>query len=56
MRVLYASEMAIKLGLLDGENLPVAGREVARKVADPFGVPSNELLKRWNESASKSIH
>jgi hypothetical protein len=39
-----------QLGLLDPSNLPVAGIEVPKKVLDPFGMPSNTLLKRWHES------
>lgn len=45
----------VQLGLLDPSNLPVAGVEVAKKVLDPFGVPSNTLLKRWHESKGLSI-
>ncbi len=44
-----------QLGLLSSEHLPVAGVEVARKVVDPFGLPSNTLMKKWNESESLSI-
>ncbi|OAX44210.1 NTF2-like protein [Rhizopogon vinicolor AM-OR11-026] len=44
-----------QLGLLDPSNLPVAGIEVPRKVLDPFGMPSNTLLKRWHESEGLPI-
>ena len=44
-----------KLGLLDAETLPVAGKEVAQKVLNPFGVPSNTLMERWKESEGKSL-
>lgn len=40
-----------QLGLLDAGGLPVAGVEVARKVVDPFGLPSNTLMAKWKESA-----
>lgn len=39
-----------QLGLLKTDNLPVAGVEVARKVVDPFGLPSNTLMGKWKES------
>jgi hypothetical protein len=29
--------------------------KVADKVLDPYGVPSNALLKRWEESANKDL-
>ncbi|KAG1833708.1 NTF2-like protein [Suillus variegatus] len=45
----------VQLGLLDPSNLPVAGVEAARKVLDPFGMPSNTLLKRWHESKGLPI-
>ena len=41
--------------MLDATVLPVAGVEVAHKVLDPFGLPSNTLLKRWKESEGLSI-
>lgn len=45
----------VQLGLLDPSNLPIAGIEVPRKVLDPFGMPSNTLLKRWHESERLAI-
>lgn len=36
----------VQLGLLDPQNLPVAGAETARKMLDPAAVPSNLLMKR----------
>ncbi|OCH94761.1 NTF2-like protein [Obba rivulosa] len=45
-----ASVLVQQLDLLDPTNLPVAGVEVARKMVDPFGLPSNSLMKRWQES------
>ncbi|KAG2061760.1 NTF2-like protein [Suillus hirtellus] len=45
----------VQLGLLDPSNLPVAGVEATRKVLDPFGMPSNTLLKRWHESKGLPI-
>ena len=44
------------LGLLDASNLPIAGVEVARKVIDPFGIPSNTLMARWKESEGLPIN
>ncbi|KAL5495300.1 hypothetical protein ACEPAI_763 [Sanghuangporus weigelae] len=45
----------VQLGLLDPDKLPVAGKEVAQKVLDPYGRPSNNLMARWRESEGKSI-
>ncbi|KAL5518980.1 hypothetical protein ACEPAH_663 [Sanghuangporus vaninii] len=45
----------VQLGLLDPDKLPVAGKEVAQKVLDPYGQPSNTLMARWRESEGKSI-
>ncbi|KAH9846837.1 NTF2-like protein [Lenzites betulinus] len=49
------ASVLVQLGLLDTKNLPVAGIEVARKVVDPFGLPSNTLLTKWQESEGLSI-
>ncbi|KIJ68536.1 hypothetical protein HYDPIDRAFT_106738 [Hydnomerulius pinastri MD-312] len=49
------ASVLVQLGMLDPANLPIAGVEVARKVLDPFGQPSNTLLKRWGESEGLSI-
>lgn len=49
------ASVLVQLGLLDATVLPVAGVEVAHKVLDPFGLPSNTLLKRWKESEGLSI-
>ncbi|KAI0080316.1 NTF2-like protein [Panus rudis PR-1116 ss-1] len=49
------ASVLVQLGLLDPNNLPVAGIEVARKVVDPFGHPSNELMSRWKESEGLPI-
>ncbi|KAI0313501.1 NTF2-like protein [Amylostereum chailletii] len=49
------ASVLVQLGLLDQSTLPVAGIEVARKVLDPFGVPSNDMMKRWKESEGLSI-
>ncbi|KAI0814918.1 hypothetical protein BC629DRAFT_1588602 [Irpex lacteus] len=46
----------VQLGLLERGTLPVAGVEVARKVVNPFGVPSNELMERWKESEGLPIN
>ena len=39
------ASVLVQLGLLDSSTLPVAGVEVARKVADPT-LPSNQVMKR----------
>jgi carboxymethylenebutenolidase len=39
------ASVLVQLGLLDSSNLPVAGSESARKLADP-ALPSNALIKR----------
>ncbi|KAI8980744.1 NTF2-like protein [Trametes punicea] len=49
------ASLLVQLGLLDPEGLPVAGVEVARKVVDPFGLPSNTLLAKWKESEGLPI-
>ncbi len=43
-----------QVGLLDPSGLPVTGAEAARKVVDKT-LPSNVLMKRWQESAGKPI-
>ncbi|KAF9244618.1 NTF2-like protein [Melanogaster broomeanus] len=48
------ASLLVQLGMLDPANLPIAGVEIARKVLDPFGQPSNTLLKRWGESEGLS--
>jgi len=46
----------VQLGVLDPKKIPaIAGIEVARKVLDPFGITSNDLMERWSESAGLSI-
>jgi len=46
----------VQLGLLDKTNLPVSGVEQARKVLNPFGIPSNVLLAdKWKASEGLSI-
>ncbi|KAM5530610.1 hypothetical protein V8D89_015728 [Ganoderma adspersum] len=49
------ASVLVQLGLLDPKGLPVAGAEVAHKVVDPFGMPSNALLTRWKESEGLPI-
>jgi carboxymethylenebutenolidase len=39
------ASVLVQLGLLDAADLPVAGLETARKLADP-GLPSNHLIER----------
>jgi carboxymethylenebutenolidase len=43
------ASVLVQLGLLDSSKLPVAGVEVARKVADPT-LPSNQIMKRTGNS------
>ncbi|OBZ79432.1 hypothetical protein A0H81_00821 [Grifola frondosa] len=50
------ASVLVQLGLLDPTNLPVAGVEVARKVVDPFGMPSNILMDKWKESEGLPIN
>jgi len=49
------ASVLVQLGMLDPTSLPVAGVEVARKVLDPFGQPSNTLLKRWSQTEGLPI-
>ncbi|KAF8846302.1 NTF2-like protein [Paxillus ammoniavirescens] len=49
------ASLLVQLGLLNPTHLPIAGVEVAKKVIDPFGQPSNTLLKRWDESEGLPI-
>ena len=42
--------------MLDTKILPVAGVEVARKMVDPFGLPSNTLMSKWKESEGLAIN
>ncbi|OSC99467.1 NTF2-like protein [Trametes coccinea BRFM310] len=49
------ASLLVQLGLLDPKGLPVAGVEVARKVVDPFGLPSNTLMAKWKESEGLAI-
>jgi len=39
------ASVLVQIGILNADNLPVAGVETARKVLDPT-LPSNELMKR----------
>jgi carboxymethylenebutenolidase len=39
------ASVLVQLGLLDAANLPVAGLEIAKKLADP-SLPSNHLIER----------
>ncbi|KAI0756737.1 hypothetical protein C8Q80DRAFT_1264759 [Daedaleopsis nitida] len=49
------ASLLVQLGLLQPGDLPIAGVEVARKVVDPFGQPSNTLLSKWKESEGLPI-
>ncbi|KAI0801001.1 hypothetical protein C8Q74DRAFT_459901 [Fomes fomentarius] len=49
------ASLLVQLGLLEPGTLPIAGVEVARKVVDPFGRPSNILLARWKESEGRPV-
>ena len=44
------ASVLVQIGLLDPTNLPVAGIETAKKMADE-SLPSNTLMARWAESA-----
>lgn len=44
----------VQIGLLDAQNLPIAGVETSRKVTDK-SLPSNVLMKRWCESEGKPL-
>jgi carboxymethylenebutenolidase len=47
------ASVLVQLGLLDSANLPVAGLETARKLADP-SLPSNHLIKRAKAGRANS--
>jgi len=47
------ASVLVQLGLLDSSKLPVAGVEVARKVADP-ALPSNRIMKRAGNSRASA--
>ncbi|KAI0788668.1 NTF2-like protein [Abortiporus biennis] len=50
------ASVLVQLGLLEtNKGLPIAGVEAARKVLDPFGMPSNTLMDKWKESEGLSI-
>jgi len=49
------ASLLVQLGLMPEKGLPVAGKETAQKVLDPFGTPSNTLMERWKESEGLSI-
>lgn len=44
------ASVLVQIGLLDPANLPIAGIETAKKMADE-SLPSNTLMARWAESA-----
>lgn len=46
------ASVLVQIGVLDADNLPVAGVETARKVLDP-GLPSNQLMKKIKSSQIK---
>jgi carboxymethylenebutenolidase len=46
------ASVLVQIGLLDPKKLPVAGIETAKKLVDE-ALPSNTLMARWSESASK---
>jgi carboxymethylenebutenolidase len=48
------ASVLVQVGLLKPEGLPVAGVATARKVVDQ-SLPSNELMSKWANSASKPI-
>jgi carboxymethylenebutenolidase len=46
------ASVLVQIGALDAKGLPVAGIATAKKLVDE-SLPSNELMKRWAESASR---
>ena len=46
------ASVLVQIGALDPKGLLVAGIATAKKLVDE-SLPSNELMKRWAESASK---
>jgi carboxymethylenebutenolidase len=46
------ASVLVQIGALDSKGLPVAGIATAKKLVDE-SLPSNELMKRWSESASR---
>jgi carboxymethylenebutenolidase len=46
------ASVLVQIGLLDPRGLPVAGAETAHKVMNK-SLPSNGLMKRWQESEGK---
>lgn len=48
------ASVLVQVGLLDPAGLPVAGVEIARKVADKSR-PSNQMMSRWRESEDKPL-
>jgi carboxymethylenebutenolidase len=48
------ASVLVQIGLLDPDDLPVAGVEEARKMADK-ALPSNALMPNWAKSAGKPI-
>jgi carboxymethylenebutenolidase len=48
------ASVLVQLGLLEGTNLPVAGLETAKKLADP-GLPSNHLIERAKVRRANSL-
>jgi carboxymethylenebutenolidase len=46
------ASVLVQIGALDPKSLPVAGIATAKKLVDET-LPSNELMTRWSESASK---
>jgi carboxymethylenebutenolidase len=48
------ASVLVQIGLLDPANLPVAGAETARKVANK-ALPSNTLMRKWASSEGKPL-
>jgi carboxymethylenebutenolidase len=48
------ASVLVQIGLLDPENLPVAGIETALKVTDKTR-PSNDMMTRWSASADQPL-
>ncbi|KDQ63482.1 hypothetical protein JAAARDRAFT_65514 [Jaapia argillacea MUCL 33604] len=50
------ASVLVQLGILKPEKLPIAGVEVSRKAMDPFGMPSNVLMTKWDDSKGLNIN
>jgi carboxymethylenebutenolidase len=49
------ASVLVQIGLLDSSRLPVAGVATAKKLVEE-SLPSNTLMARWAESASRAAN